>query len=201
VGEDPIVVSDLLPDDYTVVLSNLPYGETVTEIVSIVGGTQVTAALSAPSTAATGELVTMNVMASGATAYEWDFGDGTTAASGPSASHAYTAEGTYTVTVKASNETCQALASQNISVGKATSLTGRMTFSTTRVFGTHQTVTVRFGKPGRYNVEVSDLAGRLVATAAADGESELRISSVPSGVYLVRVVGPETGVFKVPVSE
>lgn len=55
-------------------------------------------------------------MANGADTYIWDFGDGNTG-SGAEVSHEYTAEGIYTVTCIASNESCSDTSSITIEVG------------------------------------------------------------------------------------
>ncbi len=201
VNSEPVVISDLRPDDYTVELRNLPYNESVTQIVSILGGTQVSLALNAPRSATLGEPVTFNALASGAAAYEWNFGDGTTVDAGPSVTHTYISEGTFNVSVKASNETCDATAEQTISVGKTTSVNTALDVVPTRAFAVGESVVVRFGKPGESFVEVSDLSGRIVATAVSGGQSEVKLGSIPAGVYLVRVSGAENGVFKVPVGK
>ncbi|MCS7085440.1 MAG: PKD domain-containing protein, partial [Bacteroidia bacterium] len=198
-GTDPLVFSDLRAGDYTLELRNAFYGESVTQTISIVGGVRVDLALNAPKSAQVGEIVTFNAMASGAETYEWNFGDGTTRFDGPTTTHAYVSEGLYTALVKAANQTCEAVASQTVEVGKATSVAQVLSTPETRVFGFNESVTIRFGKPGEYRVEVTDLAGKLVATASSNASGELQLSPIPSGVYLVRILGAENRTFKVAV--
>jgi PKD repeat protein len=63
--------------------------------------------LSVPDAAVAGQAASFSVapvdVASAVASTTWDFGDGTPAASGPSAAHAYAAPGTYDVTVTASD--------------------------------------------------------------------------------------------------
>lgn len=82
-------------------------------------GSPLTAALTGPGTATTGEDLSFSVSVSGGTqpyTYSWSFGDGTTPfAGGPTESHAYASAGTYTVTVWV-NDSAQGHVAKQLSV-------------------------------------------------------------------------------------
>lgn len=64
---------------------------------------RVTVDLTGPEATCTGRTVTFRANGTGGAKYRWDFGDGTTAEGGSSASHSYQKGGNYTVSVTADN--------------------------------------------------------------------------------------------------
>jgi len=105
-----------------------PGSYTVTLIVTDVNGCKdtlvkpsyiaigtITAAFNSPSTACEGAPITFNNTSVGASTYVWNFGDGTSSTA-VSPSHSYTAAGTYTVELIASNGPCSDTQTVSITV-------------------------------------------------------------------------------------
>ncbi len=127
------------------------------------------------------------------TGYSWNFGDGTPAVTGPSASHVYVTPGTYTVKLAATNSIGTVTASQVISVegkpvasfvadrttlpapgavvfidtstGTPSPSTWRWEFGDGTADSTEQSPTHTFSKPGTFTVRLTATNSRGASTA------------------------------------
>ncbi|OJU75990.1 MAG: hypothetical protein BGO09_14320 [Bacteroidetes bacterium 47-18] len=139
------------------------------------------------------------VNAQNATSYSWNFGDGNTS-TGTGPSHTYASRGTYTITLIVSNEcgsdTLTTTLTDNLGIGAT---------ATGQIAGLYPNpannlLHIDFGQP----VSVSDitvinmLGQELLRTDAP--ASAIDISSIPSGIYMLRVTTDEgiyTGRFEI----
>jgi hypothetical protein len=133
---------------------------------------------------------------SNATSYSWDFGDGNTSnAANPL--HIYAADGSYTVTLTATNscgETSTKTLQVNVnvtSIEEAAQLAVDVYPNPTSGF---TTVRVEGLNVQNLNLKLMDLAGRVLLTKTISGqagnfETALNLTKLASGVYLVRIEG------------
>ncbi len=102
--------SSVCPGEYTVTATDAAGCQAISTVnISSGPGYPTADFLNVPSSTTTmvGSNITfLNSSSGGATAYLWDFGDGTTSTSANPGSHAWGAAGTYTVTLIASNGVC-----------------------------------------------------------------------------------------------
>lgn len=106
--------------------------------------------------------------------YEWNFGDGSAPVSGATASHSYTAAGTFSATLKVTN-------ASGASDTRAVTITTTAAPVVPRVYVdlmTIKTVSTVYGVYAQTKVTVKDTAGRVIQAAAVTGEW----SGVVSGV-------------------
>lgn len=161
---------------------------------------------SAPSFIASSESVSIEdaiiefqATASGATEFEWNFGDGTTVSNDLNPVHAYMQPGVYTVTFTARNGGCESVQTMNITVSAAS----------TGIANVNNSVFTLYPNPARnivnvllnidrnesqVKVSILDAAGRLVRTenvnsVRAGSIIELNISDLASGVYQIALEG------------
>jgi len=125
------------------------------------------------------------------TSVSWDFGDGSAAASGPSVSHTYTAQGTFPVCVTAtnscgSNTVCHYMTIKNIAGVKNVS-----NFKDVVIYPNpaKEVLTISHLEKGM-KVEVMDLLGRSLIKAVSNNEElHLPVEHFSAGVYVVRFTG------------
>ena len=120
-------IENLSPGIYTLELTLPVSGYSTSVQVEVNGLTPVEASiLPSENLVYENEIILFEAVATGATAYEWNLGDGNTISGQTAIAHAYAEEGMYEVILTASNEACDATTSQTITVGKedfSTSLT------------------------------------------------------------------------------
>ncbi len=129
--------------------------------------------------------------------YLWTFGDGTTSSSA-NPTHTYVSEGTYQVCLTVQN--CDTLvACQDITV----TLTGVNQINKENISiypnPAHNYTTLGISQPGWYNVEIIDIAGRLIKSFEniASGEIKINTLEFEKGMYFVKLVNKQAKVIGV----
>jgi PKD repeat protein len=148
-----------------------------------------------------GTIVTFTNTSTNATSYSWDFGDFTNS-SAASPSHAYTANGSYVVTLTATNGNCTDVYTMNISISASIEELSGITAVT--LFPNPATDNVNLELNMRDNstisVSIVDNSGKVVYSEnkeVVEGQNvhSLTTSSLSSGYYNV-VLSTENGVAK-----
>jgi len=119
-GNGGTSVINALPDgNYTITFIHAG-NYSVTETIAVAGAQQVDAVFIALSEQVEeNEQIQFANTSTGATTYEWDFGDGTTASGISEPVHTYAVEGSYIVTLRAVNADCEDVFTKEITVFKA----------------------------------------------------------------------------------
>lgn len=127
-----------------------------------------------------------------ATTYLWDFGDNGTA-SGPNATHTYTAAGTYTVTLTAGNPGCSDVVTAIVYVSSyGVGIHENLLDATVSLFPNpaKDQLTIDLGGNKADEVTIYSSVGTKVITLAAANRNKIQvdISSFAKGVYYTKVL-------------
>ena len=172
-----------------------PNTYTTSDYFTVAGGNAVYANLSASANSVdmnANTTVNFTATAQGASSFNWNFGDGAVITNGPAnLAHTFTAAGTYTVTIEASNGICNTVSTTTVEVTNATGLTA-IANSNLQVVGVGSKVTVRFGNSmeGTGNIEVINMLGEVVAhldNVSMKGTREIEMSNIAAGQYMVKI--------------
>ena len=120
---------------------------------------------------------------------EWDFGDGSTG-TGAGTSHTYTANGTYTVCMIATNAcgadtTCDTL--NVIVLGTENELAENIKLMPNPVNNVLTIDLTEYQGHGSITAGIYDLAGKLMLEQSVSGRTSLNVESLPSGIYFCRI--------------
>jgi len=156
-----------------------------------------TAAGSAVSTS--GSVVTFGNTSSGATIYNWNFGDASNS-SATSPVHAYATNGTYTVTLIASNGTCSDTVSFSVSItvgiSELQNINGVNLFP--NPVSQEATMNINLNEATEIIVNVYDITGKIVANVyngslnAGMNTLTVNVSSLQAGIYFT-VINSDKG--------
>ncbi|HRG59979.1 MAG TPA: fibronectin type III domain-containing protein, partial [Bacteroidia bacterium] len=192
-----VTVNNLVAGNYVAEMTFgvAPNTYTTSDYFTVAGGNAVYANLSASANSVdmnANTTVNFTATAQGASSFNWNFGDGTVIANGPAnVAHTFTAAGTYTVTIEASNGICNTISTTTVEVTNATGLTA-IANSNLQVVGVGSKVTVRFGNKmeGTGNIEVINMLGEVVAhldNVSMKGTREIEMSNIAAGQYMVKI--------------
>jgi hypothetical protein len=130
--------------------------------------------------------------ASGASSYNWNFGDGTVISNGPAnVSHTYAQVGTYQVTIEASNGICNSVASTSVEVVNTTGL-NTVNHDNIQVISEGNKITILFGEKmeGIGNIELVNMLGELVTkveNVPMKGTKVVDMAAIAAGQYMVKI--------------
>lgn len=129
--------------------------------------------------------------AAGATAFHWNFGDGTVISNGPSnVTHTYTQAGNYTVTFTATNGLCSDSVNAQIEVVNTTGIEN-ISNSSIKVISNGNKLTLQFEQlEGMGSIELIDIVGKriyLQEQVPLKGSKLLSIEGIATGQYFVKV--------------
>jgi PKD repeat protein len=137
-----------------------------------------------------GNVVTFTNTSTGASAYSWDFGDFTNS-SAPAPTHAYAANGTYTVVLTAINGNCTQTTSFEISIEVGMNEATALNFILYPNPATEQ-VMVAFENNSTGTLNITDATGRLVYAAQITEVGAVlhpvNVSLLASGSYTVQLI-------------
>jgi hypothetical protein len=137
-----------------------------------------------------GNVVTFTNTSTGASAYSWDFGDFTNS-SAMAPTHAYAANGTYTVVLTAINGNCTSTTSFEISIEVGMDEATALNFMLYPNPATEQ-VMVAFENNSTGTLNITDATGRLVyaaqITEVGAGLHPVNVSELASGSYTVQLI-------------
>lgn len=171
--------------------------------IIVEAGTGPVAAFEVVATAAPGEDVQFFNTGTYGLGYTWDFGDGTTSTESEPV-HQYAEQGSYTVTLTASNGDCTAMHSAGMLIEGATGIAQRPDPALSAWVDGGRFL-VEWDLPGTNGLraEVVDATGKTVidrSAAASNGRLVIPASTLPAGVYFMRVsAGAMQRTFKLPV--
>jgi hypothetical protein len=189
-----VTVSNLPAQEYVVTVTH-PSGYSAQEYITVNGSNPISASINASSTLVmVDEMVTLTANATNASEYVWNFGDGNTQTGSGNVVHAYDAEGTYNVTLTASNSDCNSEVTKIIKVNNnATGLNGTAA-SNLNIYGQGERVVIEFNKWGGDKADIfmyNTLGQRmesLTGVSTLKGRQELSISDIKPGYYFIQVV-------------
>jgi PKD repeat protein len=156
-----------------------------------------TASFAGPASGLAGTAVTFDGSGSGdpdgsIVGYSWSFGDGTTSAAGPTTSHAYSAPGTYTVTLTVTDSGgLQSTASHQIAISA-------VRLGKVKVSGTTAAVTVGCNGAStcsftlQMSVTETINGGKVIAVTAAARNAKTKKKTVAVGTVSVSLSGGRT---------
>ncbi len=136
--------------------------------------------------------VVFTATAQGASAYNWNFGDGNIINNGPAnVMHSFTQAGTYTVTVEVSNGLCTSTAATTVVVNNTTGITV-MNNNALSISGIGNKLNIDFGSKfdGNANIELIDMSGKVVASYSQvlmKGKKVFELTNIAAGQYLVKI--------------
>ena len=133
-------------------------------------------------------LVDFSASSTNADSYAWNFGDGGTA-TGATASHTYTAAGTYEAVLTLTNACGSTTVKQNVTVITSVDAAAALGF-TVAPNPASEMVAISLSKAsGAASVVVTDLTGAVVASRSFEAASgtELNVANLAAGAYLVQV--------------
>jgi hypothetical protein len=140
-----------------------------------------------------GNVVTFANTSTGATSYSWDFGDFTNS-SAMAPTHAYAANGTYSVVLTAINGNCTSTATFEISIEVGMEETQAINFEVYPNPATEQ-VLVAFENNSTGTLNILDATGRLVYTKTCNEVGSVLlpvdVSMLSSGSYTVQLINAE----------
>lgn len=187
-------VDGIAAGSYTIELTDT-FGYTVTHPVSVLSLENVVADFSAPAASLTGEIVSFSNLSIDADAYAWDFGDGSPIDTSAAPTHTYAVEGTYTVSLTAINQDCEATASKTITVDDLASTVAGLnnhTPITAYTFDKQLHVTVQMGTAEKLEVLLYNSVGQKVYhqhLICADNET-IELAHLPDGFYVLTINNP-----------
>jgi hypothetical protein len=187
-----VTVTNLPAQEYVVTVTHSS-GYTAQEYITVNGSNPVNATINASATnVMIDEMVSLTANATNATEFVWNFGDGNTVTGTASVQHAYDAAGTYNVTLTASSNVCNDVATKTIIVGNTTGINTAESGLTINGVGTHVVVEFNNWGTGKANITMYDMLGQqvnsLTGVSTITGRQEIRLTDVKPGYYLVRVV-------------
>lgn len=186
---------DNLPEgQYTLTLQH-GSGYTVTKNIIVQGVQAVEAEFSNTNTAVVGESVNFNNLSAGANSYNWNFGDGYTAADANPA-HVFQYPGEYTIELTASSDDCIDNSYGTLKVSDVSSGIGTSETNDIKAYAYSKTVVVSFTGQFSSNARIAlyDLTGRLIAEqtqVTASGNQQVQLNNIVSGPYLVKITTAE----------
>jgi hypothetical protein len=189
-----VTVSNLPAQEYVVTVTH-PSGYSAQEYITVNGSNPISASINASSTLVmVDEIVTLTANSTNASEYVWNFGDGNTQTGSANVVHAYDAEGTYNVTLTASNSDCNSEVTKIIKVNNnATGLNGTAA-SNLNIYGQGERVVIEFNKWGGDKADIfmyNTLGQRmesLTGVSTLKGRQELYIADIKPGYYFIQVV-------------
>jgi hypothetical protein len=187
-------ITNLPPQEYVVTVTHAS-GYSAQEYITVNGNSPVNATINASATnVMVDEMVSLTGTATDATEYVWNFGDGNTQSGSSSVVHAYDAEGVYTVSMTASNSTCNDVASKVINVTKATTGINGTEANNVKIYGQGERVVIEFNNWGGNKADIfmyNALGQRvesLTGVSTLKGRQELYIADIIPGTYFIQVV-------------
>ncbi|HXH20054.1 MAG TPA: choice-of-anchor D domain-containing protein [Chitinophagales bacterium] len=127
----------------------------------------------------------------GANFYEWDFGDGTTVSGINDPFHAYSEEGNYLVTLRASNNDCEDVSSHHIAVYNIASGMGAVSDGKIHVSSRGNLIRVHFGSLSEKNVliHVHNGSGQKIYQSGTNTRNNLLIdlTDIAGGIYFLTI--------------
>jgi hypothetical protein len=188
-----LTINNLQPQEYVVTVTHSS-GYTAQEYITVNGSSPVNVVINASATnVLIDEMVSLTATANNATEYVWNFGDGNTQQGSSSVVHAYDAAGTYNVTVTASGNVCDDVASKTIIVGNTTGITGTQA-NTVAINGQGEHVVIEFNNWGGNKADIfmyNALGQRvesLTGVSTLKGRQDLYIADIIPGTYFIQVV-------------
>lgn len=141
-----------------------------------------------------GETVSFSNVSTGATNYDWNFGDGTTASGVANPAHVYAQPGIYTVTLTAANNDCSDAIAIDVEVTqKTTGISNVATEELMHIFATENVVGIKTSMKEDFEISVMNVLGQEVAHAISSGHelTEVEVKNVADGYYMVKVFTEE----------
>lgn len=137
------------------------------------------------SAASTPGLISFTNNSVDATSYSWTFGDGGTSTD-PNPTHQYASNGTFTVTLIATNACGQNVYSDQVSVNNVSLSEALQGF---KVFPNPVENSLSIEGVGNFNYVVYDLAGAVLLSGTNNGmkTTQLDLSNLPQSVYLLEI--------------
>ncbi|UPT69059.1 MAG: PKD domain-containing protein [Sphingobacteriales bacterium JAD_PAG50586_3] len=189
-----VSVTNLPPQEYVVSVTHAS-GYTAQEFITVNGNSQVDATINASATnVMVDEMVSLTGVAADANEYVWNFGDGNTQSGSSSVVHAYDAEGIYTVSMTASNSTCNDVATKVINVSKSTTGIDGIDANNINIYGQGERVVIEFNNWGGNKADIfmyNALGQRmesLTGVSTLKGRQELYIADIVPGTYFIQVI-------------
>jgi hypothetical protein len=187
-------ITNLPPQEYVVTVTHAS-GYSAQEYITVNGNSPVNATINASATnVMVDEMVSLTGTATDATEYDWNFGDGNTQSGSSTVVHAYDAEGVYTVSMTASNSTCNDVASKVINVTKTTTGINGTEATNVKIYGQGERVVIEFNNWGGNKADIfmyNALGQRvesLTGVSTLKGRQELYIADIIPGTYFIQVV-------------
>ena len=176
--------------------------------VSVVIDSGITAAMTVSTTSIfVGDSINFSANTPDATKYYWDYGDGSAGSVQPSATHTYTAAGTYTVMHVVSNGVCNDTLYETITVDTFVSIDPLFETGELKVYPNpaREQITLEWisGYVGTVEYRIVTVLGETVRKGAArKSNDEFRervdLSGLPSGVYVGQIrIGEVEKSFKI----
>ncbi len=186
------VITDLSSGSYTLTLRDA-HGYEILKPIDISGVVPVSNDFTMSSSIVmVNEMVSFTNLSTGATSYEWYFGDSNTSAD-VNPVYAYRSPGSYKVILRAVNDDCQTLKGKIITVLKKDDATGITADEEkpVKIYGAQSSVYVQFGalNSGRAAIEVFNVLGERIYKNDSPTTSTVVINLpfADDGFYLVRV--------------
>lgn len=165
---------------------------TATASVNVTTGSAPTTAFTATTNDAT---VSVNNTTTNATSYAWNYGDGTTSTLQNPAAHTYASNGTFTITLIATNSCGSDTASHDVTITGVfiNSVSYDLSFD---VFPNPSTgnVSLNFSadNSSSYDLNIYDLSGKNVyaekiTATAGNVQKQLDLTALPKGIYTLRL--------------
>ena len=189
--------SNLLPGQYEVEFGY--NGAVFTETLTVGSRTAVDAEFTvSDQSVSVDELIQFSDQSTGATLYNWDFGDGTILNGVSDPVHQYSQPGTYEVWMYAENDECGDSHREEILVSRKTTGIDDLSGYGVQIYGVQDQIHIRF-EPALAEggiVTVHNAIGEEIISNVITGDEVLELRQ-PAGYYLVRVtIGSESVVRK-----
>lgn len=140
----------------------------------------------------TGQEIQLTSWATNTQHYEWTFSDGTIITEVANPSLAFYAPGTYTVTLRATNEQgCEGYAYLTVVVSQATGI-HEQTLGNISIYSTGADVVVANNSYTNTQYGIYNTTGQMVANGTlSQGSSRIYLGYQPSGIYIVAITAAE----------
>lgn len=190
----PVTLS-VAAGNYTVTLvDNNNY--TVVKTITVNGNNGATVVLQTSAQAVEEmENITFAANATNATDYTWNFGDGTIVTNQTAAmQYQYNAPGVYTVSVIADNGSCNAIATQTVTVNKTATAIGNLTQNGLQIYSYRNRVVVDFGKEAKNaTIAIFNLLGQELSNEKTAAKVYTHdVNNLEAGYVIVKVLKGET---------